>query len=207
LADETLRENREATGTAALAHPADGKNFRDPEAFRAMFQRFGRPVLSFIYHSLGDRSGAEELTQETFLRAYRGLGSLRDDSRLSTWLFGIARNVVREAIREKRRDPRLVDLDDSSVQTLRDEGVGPQDQLLTGELQRTIRRSLDGLSDDQRAVFVLKMLSRMSYQEISRITGSSVGKLKTDLHRARLQMRERLRPYLGGQDRKQRGGA
>jgi RNA polymerase sigma-70 factor (ECF subfamily) len=132
---------------------------------------------------------------------------MRDDSRLSTWLFGIARNVVREAIREKRRDPRLVDLNDASVQTLRDERVGPQDRLLTGELQRTIRRSLDSLSDDQRTVFVLKMLNRMSYLEISRITGSSVGKLKTDLHRARLQMRERLRPYLGGQDRKQRGGA
>ena len=60
-----------------------------------------------------------------------------------------------------------------------------------------MRRVLGALKEDQRVVFVLKLLYDMSYEQIGRITGSSIGKLKTDLHRARLEMRRRLRPYLG----------
>jgi len=170
----------------------------DAEAFRAIFRRYGRPVLTFIFHMVGDRSRAEELTQETFYRAYRGLDGMRSGVRLSTWLFGVARNVVRESMREKRRSLREVGLDDVNLMTLHDERAGPDESYVTEELQRAIRRSLRGLSEDQRIVFVLKLLNRMRYEEISSITGSSIGKLKTDLHRARQQMRQSLQPYLAG---------
>ena len=170
----------------------------DPEAFRAIFQRYGKPVLAFVFHLLGDRSRAEELTQETFFRAFRGIDRIQEGARLSTWLFGIARNVAREAIRDKRRSLREVGLDDSISHTLHDDRADPDENFMSEELQRAIRSSLHGLSDDQRIVFVLKMLNKMRYRQISQITGSSIGKLKTDLHRARQHMRARLRPYLAG---------
>ncbi len=167
----------------------------DPEAFRAIYQRFGRPILAFIFHFLGDRSRSEELTQETFLRAHRGLAQMPEGVKLSTWLFGIARNVAREAIRDQRRRRREVGLDDSAYLTFHDDKAGPDENFMSEELQRIIRRALGDLSEDQRVVFILKLFNKLRYEEISLITGSSVGKLKTDLHRARQQMRERLQSY------------
>ena len=84
----------------------------DQEAFRLIFERYSRPVISFIYDQIGDRDLAEELTQETFVRAYRSLKSLREETKLSTWLFGIAKNVARESLRAKIRKKQELDLDD-----------------------------------------------------------------------------------------------
>src|SRR5215813_3433985 len=84
----------------------------DEDAFHLIFNRYGRPVLSFIYNLVHNRELAEELAQETFVRAYRNLGGLKDDLRLSTWLFGIARNVVRESARQARKDNMKVGLDE-----------------------------------------------------------------------------------------------
>src|SRR3954447_2483760 len=82
----------------------------DDEAFRLIFERYTRPVLRFIYNIVGQHELAEELAQETFVRAYRSMKSLKDDSKLSTWLFGIAKNVAREACRANRHDRRRVDM-------------------------------------------------------------------------------------------------
>src|SRR5258707_14345027 len=87
----------------------------DSDAFRLIFERYSRPVISFIYDLVSDRGLAEELTQETFVRAFRSLHTLRQETKLSTWLFGIAKNVAREALRVRVRDSRHVDLDDKSV--------------------------------------------------------------------------------------------
>src|ERR687893_1631930 len=93
----------------------------DEEAFRLIFDRYARPLLSFIYDMVGERELAEDLTQETFVRAYKGLAGLRDEARLSTWLFSIAKNVARESLRTRRRDGgRRVDLDDEAVFELSD---------------------------------------------------------------------------------------
>src|SRR5712692_10186211 len=92
----------------------------DQEAFRLIFERYSRPVISFIYDQVGNREVAEELTQETFVRAYRGLHALREETRLSTWLFGIAKNVARESLRSRMRDDGRVDFDSDSVLDLSD---------------------------------------------------------------------------------------
>ena len=168
----------------------------DQESFRLIFERYSRPVLSFIYDQVGDRELAEELAQETFVRAYRNLRALREETKLSTWLFGIAKNVTREALRARSRHERNVDLDDELVANLSDRGPVPVNQLLSKELNEVIRRSLALLDDDQRLVFTLKIFQQHSYEEISEITGFSVPKLKTDLHRARREMRRRISPYV-----------
>ena len=172
----------------------------DEDAFHAIFRRYSRPVLSFLYHQVNDRSLAEELAQETFVRAYRNLNYLKDDARLSTWLFGIARNVAREATRQTIKNERNVALDEPETLNLQALGATPDGAMLDRELNQTIRQALAGLDEDKRMVFSLKIFHEKSYEEISAITGHSIGKLKTDLHRARAEMRKRLEPYLvGGQ--------
>jgi RNA polymerase sigma-70 factor (ECF subfamily) len=169
----------------------------DDEAFRLIFERYSRPVIGFIYDMINDRGLAEELTQETFVRAYRAIHTMRAETKLSTWLFGIARNVARESLRARARANSHVDLTDKSVMDLSDNNPVPVDGLLNKELNEIIRRSLAALDEDKRLVFTLKVLHQCSYEEIAAITGFSLAKLKTDLHRARAEMRKRISPYAG----------
>ena len=171
----------------------------DEEAFRLIFDRYSRPVLSFIYDMVGDRALAEDLAQETFVRAYRGLSGLREKTKLSTWLFAIAKNCAREQLRSRRRHEGNVEIDAEPAFELRDHGRTPSGALLDKELSGVIQRALQKLDEDKRTVFTLKVLQQRSYEEIAEITGFSVGKLKTDLHRARAEMRKRIGPYLGGE--------
>jgi RNA polymerase sigma-70 factor (ECF subfamily) len=175
----------------SLARSGDG------DAFRLIFERYARPIISFIYDMVGQRELAEELAQETFVRAYRGLHAIRDETKLSTWLFGIAKNVARESIRSRRRDDSRVAIDEEGVVEVTDGSPLPDRQLLDKELNRVMHEALGSLDEDKRTVFALKVLQQRSYEEIAEITGSSIPKLKTDLHRAKAEMRRRIRPYLG----------
>ena len=172
----------------------------DGDAFRAIFDRYSKPVTSFLCDLVGDRGLAEELAQETFVRAYKALGSFREDGRVSTWIFGIAKNVARESHRSRRRESSRVALDDEGVVELSDAAPLPEHQLLGKEFTRLVHDALGALDDDKRTVFALKVFQQKSYEEISEITGSSVPKLKTDLHRAKAEIRRRIRPYLGVSD-------
>ena len=169
----------------------------DADAFRLIFERYSRPVISFIYDMVDDRALAEELTQETFVRAFRAIHTMRAETKLSTWLFGIARNVARESLRARARANRHVDLADKSVMDLSDDKPVPVEGLLSKELNEVVRRSLAALDEDKRLVFTLKVLHQCSYEEIAAITGFSLAKLKTDLHRARVEMRKRISQYAG----------
>ncbi|HST23996.1 MAG TPA: sigma-70 family RNA polymerase sigma factor [Blastocatellia bacterium] len=169
----------------------------DDDAFRLIFERYARPIISFIYDMVGRRDLAEELTQETFVRAYKNLSGLRDDTKLSTWLFGIAKNVARESLRTRHREDHKVELDDDRVTELKDDNLPPDRALLDKELNGVIQDALSSLDEDKRMVFTLKVFHQRSYEEIAEITGFSIPKLKTDLHRARAEMKRRIRPYLG----------
>jgi RNA polymerase sigma-70 factor (ECF subfamily) len=169
----------------------------DSEAFRLIFERYSRPVISFIFDMVNDRGLAEELTQETFVRAFRAIRTMRRDTKLSTWLFGIARNVARESLRARKRAVGHLELTDKSVLDLSDNKPVPVDGVLSKELNDVIRRSLAALDEDKRLVFTLRVLHQCSYEEIAEITGFSLAKLKTDLHRARAEMRRRIGAYAG----------
>lgn len=173
----------------------------DGDSFRLLFERYTRPVISFIFYMVGRRALAEELAQETFMRAYKNLGALRDETKLSTWLFGIARNVAREELRAQGREPRCgVELDDPAAASLKDEQPSPSSRLYGKELGAAVGAALAALDEDKRAVFVLKFYHGRSYEEIAAATGFSHAKVRNDLHRARAEMRRRLKPYAGGDD-------
>jgi RNA polymerase sigma-70 factor, ECF subfamily len=167
----------------------------DEEAFRLIFERYARPVMRFIFCMVNDRSLAEELAQETFVRAYKNLGALRDEARLSTWLFGIARNVAREALRSNRQEARRVEFD--CLLAVCDEKPSPAGELLDRELKDVVRHAIGMLDEDKRLVFSLKVYQQRSYEEIAQITGFSIPKIRNLLYRARIEMRRRLSLYLG----------
>jgi RNA polymerase sigma-70 factor (ECF subfamily) len=169
----------------------------DEEAFRLIFEQHHRVVLRFIYGMIGNLAQAEELTQETFMSAYRSLGSYSEEGKLASWLCGIAKNITRNWTRSRRNEIGNSEFDEREILELKDEAnQSPDERLLGGELDDKIRAALRALDDDKRTVFILKILRQMSYEDISQITGSTVPKLKTDLHRARLEMKRLIGPYL-----------
>ena len=167
----------------------------DQEAFRLIFDRYARPVLSFIYDLVGQRDLAEELAQETFVRAFKNLKHIRDDTKLSSWLFGISRNVALEAVRSRQRDHRNHNAN-AFLEIIEDTQPNPHQGLLQKELNGAMNKALHSMNEEWRTIFVLKVLHQRSYQEIAEITGFSLAKVKTDLHRARLEMRRRMGPLL-----------
>ena len=196
--DAVQLNRRRGSQTGALMNGSENLIARarggDQEAFRLLFNRFSRPVFQFIYQLVFQRDVSEDLTQETFVRAYQNLKHLRDDSRFSTWLFGIGHNVAREFLRTQRRENENI-LDDA-VEIHDAEFLSPADRLLEKELNSAIEKALAGLDEEKRAVFVLKIFQQRSYREIAEITGFSIPKIKTELHRARVKMRQRLRCYV-----------
>jgi RNA polymerase sigma-70 factor, ECF subfamily len=168
----------------------------DEEAFRLIFKRYARSVIRFIYGMVGEADLAEELMQETFVRAYNNRNNLRDEAKLAAWIFGIARNIALNAVRSRRvRADKLID-DDYAEMEVADTDPSPDEQLLSKELDYIIGKALNTLTEDKRLVFTLKVLQQKSYEEIAEITGHSVPKLKTDLHRAKVKMRKLIRPYM-----------
>ncbi|MBA3601228.1 MAG: sigma-70 family RNA polymerase sigma factor [Acidobacteria bacterium] len=168
----------------------------DDEAFGVIFEHHSRFIYKFIYAMIGDRSAAEELTQETFLAAYKSIHGLRGDAQLRTWLCGIAKNVVFKSLRSRRKEGMNSGEQIESLGAADDKNLPPDREVLSRELNHLIRSALARLDADKRLVFILKELQHLSYKEISDITGAAIPKLKTDLHRAKLEMRRALSPYL-----------
>ena len=168
----------------------------DREAFGVIFQTHSRFVYKFVCAMLGGDRGAEELMQETFLAAYKNIGGLRGEATLRTWLCAIAKNLVYKSLRSRRREALKSDAEIESFNVADGKAVLPDREFLSKELNQVISAALAELDEDKRLVFTLKELQHLSYREISEITGSTVPKLKTDLHRAKIEMRRILRPYL-----------
>ena len=173
----------------------------DGETFRLIFAQHHKFVFRFLYAMVGEHDLAEDLTQETFMRAYASMNTLRGEAKLSTWLCGIAKNVALNTLRGRNREFPTIEINDQSVAKLiEDDGTAPDDYLLNKELRNVIHDALERLDSDKRMVFILKALQQRSYDEIAEITGFSIPKLKTDLHRAKAQMRRLIRPYLEVRD-------
>ncbi len=170
----------------------------DEEALSLLFEQYARQIFNFIYRMVGQSDLAEDLAQETFIRAYKKIGALRlqEDTQLSTWLFSIAKNVVRESLRDRRKNHRERGLEEAFTLAASGDDARPDGQLWNKELQQLVQQGLETLDADKRMVFILRVFQHCSYEEIAAITEYSMPKLKADLYRARTQMRAWLRPYL-----------
>lgn len=183
------------TDAVFVARARDG----DREAFAALVERHGGRVRSILLRLTGDVDQADDLAQDTFLRAYRGLDGFRGDARFGTWIVQIALHLARDGLRRTKRHGNVVSLDDlrdqreetadpPSVATWSD----PSDAVGEHELADRLAAALDELPPKYREVFVLHHEHDLPYDEIARVTGDSVGSLKVRAHRARQMLKEKV---------------
>lgn len=168
----------------------------DKDAFGVIFEQHHRFIYKFIYAMLGEHGLAEELTQETFLGAYKNLHSLRSEAALKTWLCSIAKNTVYKSFRSRKKEGKPSGEEVETLDLVDYKNPAPDEKILNKELNGVISEALANLDEDKRAVFVLKEIQQLSYNEIAEITGDSIPKLKTDLFRAKIKMRTMLQSYL-----------
>jgi RNA polymerase sigma-70 factor, ECF subfamily len=171
----------------------------DVSSYQKIYEQFARKVLNFIYRMVNSVEEAEDLTQETFVTVYQKLGSLKDNAKFEPWLFRIARNFVYQ--RYRSRPPSSVSLDaldedGRQVTQLVDERKTPDEAFESEELEKVIQEVVSDLPEKYREVFVLSAIRHMSYQEVAEIVGRSLPSVKTDIHRARLEVRKRVKGYL-----------
>jgi RNA polymerase sigma-70 factor (ECF subfamily) len=171
----------------------------DIEAYQKIYETFARKVLNFIYRMINSVEEAEDLTQETFVTVFQKLGTLKDDSKFEPWLFRIARNYVYQ--RYRSRPPASVSIDEvndegQALTELVDERKNPDEAFQARELEDVVQEVISALTEKYREVFVLSAIQHRSYQEIAEIVGRSVPSVKTDIHRARLEVRRKVKDYL-----------
>ena len=143
---------------------------------------------------IGDPSRAEDLSQQAFLQLFRKIGSFRGHSAFSTWLHRLVVNVVLMHLRKKGLDVVPLEETDSSRDERPRKEYGSVDRHLAGSVDRiTLQRAIDGLPPGYRRIFVLHDVEGFEHNEIARMTKCSVGNSKSQLHKARLKLRESLR--------------
>lgn len=158
----------------------------DRSAFEKLYREHVGRVHGLCLRLTGDPAAAEEHTQDTFVRAWRKLSSFRGDASLSSWLHRIAVNSILQARRsEKRRRARVVTADPATL-----ESAG---STTPARLGIDLERAMATLPDGARSVFVLHDVAGYKHSEIAEMTGTAVGTVKAQLHRARRLLRERLK--------------
>ena len=178
-------------------------------SFDELLDRHEKAVFNLIYRLVGDYEEAADLTQETFVAAYRSFHAFRGESEVFTWICQIAVNKCKNKFKERTRRRRFEflvrDLKQEDGETVEDDsgmlGVEertPFTELEKKELQEKIMVAISGLPDDYRLVVVLRDLQGLSYQEIADMVGISLDALKSRLHRGRTLLRQKLSPYLEG---------
>ena len=170
----------------------------DRDQFAVLVERYKRGIAGFIGASVRQPSDVADLTQETFLRAYAHLGTFNPDlGRFSTWLYHIARNVVRTFLGRSMRRPALADLGEertieNSVADVSGD-ADPSGGVLRAEAEAEVRAALAELPERTRAVLSLRFYDNMDYQTIATTMGLSLGNVKTLIHRGKLALAHKMR--------------
>jgi RNA polymerase sigma-70 factor, ECF subfamily len=199
---ETSRMSMKAQEVALDRILVDRFKNGDQAAFDEMVQRYWSRIYSMVNQLLRNPQDAEEVTQDAFIRAHKGLANFRGDSAFSTWLYQIATNLARNRYwywwRRKRDKSVSFDapLGDESDSTLADlipaEVESPDDITVNQELVDKIGEGMEKLGAKHREILVLRNVKNLSYEEISAILGISIGTVKSRIARARETLRAEL---------------
>ena len=175
----------------------------EASAFNRLVEERHGDIYALLYRLTEDPEEARDLTQETFLQAFRHLASFRGDADLRTWLYRIAVNQARNRWRwwKRRRRDRTVSLDAPvseeidaplSAGLAGDEGLDPERQTLAREREQALHAALKSLSRPYREVIVLRDIEGLSYEEVAATLDLNVGTVKSRLNRGRTELRRRL---------------
>ena len=162
-------------------------------AFADLVRRYERPIFSLIVRMVHDPSVAEDVAQETFLKAYRRLDTYDSTRKFSSWLFKIAHNATLDHLRRPNLDtlplePHGEDDTDFSAVLADEKSESPEASAGRYDLARALDRGLSGLRPDYAEVLLLRFRQGLSYQEIAEVTGQPLGTVKTNIHRARKEL-------------------
>ena len=170
----------------------------DQDAFAELVVLHGERVYGALRRFGLDADQADEVAQEVFVRAWRGLARFRERSQFLTWLYRIAFNEAQRRL--SRRSPARAepgpDREDPIVSVQEASELGPEAQTLDAELERTLERALDELPADWRAAVVLRDVEGLSTHDAAEVVGVREAAFKSRLHRGRMQLRALLEPYL-----------
>jgi RNA polymerase sigma-70 factor (ECF subfamily) len=161
----------------------------DAAAWDALFRRYQLPLYVYIFELVRDEQTSLDIVQETFINAVRHLGSLREDAKFGSWLFGIAHQKCIQRWRKQARE-----------EMVRDEFAGapvqfetaPDDLLIREEQEAEFMNVLNQLPPPQRSVMLLHFVEEFSLEEIAGITGAAIGTVKSRLHYAKKSLRKLL---------------
>ena len=170
-------------------------------AYRELIRRYERPIFSLIYRMVRDRELAEDLSQETFIKALNAIDSYRPEFKFSSWIFKIANNAAIDQIR--RRELNTLSLDGSPHATTPDEieatalqvsarGLSPLEALESRELGGMIEQAIGRLRPEYRSCILLRHVEGLAYEEIAELMNLPLGTVKTYIHRARNELRDLL---------------
>ena len=186
------------TDAAAVALARDG----DSEAFRALVERHGRAVYRLAYRMTGSAHDAEDVVQETFLKAYRQLPRFESRANFGTWLHRIAVNCSIDLIRARphRETTGQNDADleqfGAAVESTDATGASPERLMLSTEVQQRVSEAMTKLSRMERAAFMLRHFEGRSIEEISQSLGLKTNATKHSIFRAVRKMRTALEPFV-----------
>ncbi len=189
------QDERSLSQDAALARAREG----DSEAFRALVERHSRSVFRLAYRMTGNEQDAEDVVQESFLRAYKQLGRFEARANFGTWLYRIVANCSVDLMRARqaRHDQTRADSLDAVVELPAADVPGPERLARSAEVNRRVQAALTALSPLERAAFTLRHYEGRSIDEISRTLGLGTSAAKHSVFRAVKKLRVALEPLRG----------
>ena len=169
----------------------------DAEAFRALVERHSRGLFRLAFRMTGNVPDAEDVVQESFLRAYRQLSRFDERASFGTWLYRIAVNCALDLVRSRKRraeqQPAEDGVDDP-VRSARSSEPAPDRLALSGELRERVTEAMNELSAAERAAFVLRHFEGLRIEDVGRVLGCQPGAAKHSVFRAVQKLRRALEP-------------
>ncbi|ASA21176.1 RNA polymerase sigma factor [Paenibacillus donghaensis] len=157
----------------------------DPEAFAGLVDKYKSALYGLLLGMGASHQDAQDLAQETFIKAYRKLRDHREQSSFASWLYTIAINLFRS---QKRR--RTFGFVEQSLLQKKEDALNPEEQYMRKEAQLDMQQKLAKLPERYRIVLLLRYTNELSYEEIAAVTGLTIHQVKNRLHRARLKLRK-----------------
>jgi RNA polymerase sigma-70 factor (ECF subfamily) len=193
--DELTEPRQNKATELSEAEAIERAKLGDAGAFQVLYDKHKRRVYSLCLRMTANTAEAEDLAQEAFLQLYRKIGTFRGESAFSTWLHRLSVNVVLMHLRKKSLP--VVSLEDSTQGTEDDslkKDFGADDTALAGSIDRLqLQRAVNDLPPGYRTIFVLHDVEGYEHNEIAGLVGCSIGNSKSQLHKARMKLRDLLK--------------
>lgn len=174
----------------------------DQQAFGLLVSKYQRKLARLLSRLIRDPAEVEDVAQETFIKAYRALGSFRGDSAFYTWLYRIGINTAKNyLVSQGRRAPTRTEFDSEEAESfeegelLRDNNT-PERMLLSKQIGETVNSAMEALPEELRTAIMLREIEGMSYEDIAKMMDCPIGTVRSRIFRARESVAEKLRPLL-----------